>query len=193
MRKGVLADNRALSGQVHSLDVEVELLSDNLGCDPGLMDIPLRSAWEDISWVEFSIAGALQTALLHLQNLSPSPSLQEVQHIVSSVLIPSSKQAFEINPKVAALEFSLATHLPRLTNLYSVCSGRASKQPAKALAAKLNSIAEQIFILENHVASAAPIFGLGNQSVAPLPSPSSSVLGAVKTQVLKLDQKQQDL
>ena len=67
-----------------------------------------------------SIADALQTAFPYLQNISPSPSLQEVQRIVSSVLIPSSKETFAIGRKIAALESSLATHLPRLTNLYSV-------------------------------------------------------------------------
>ena len=66
-----------------------------------------------------SIADALQTTLPHLQNISPSPSLQEAQRIVSSVLIPSSKKAFAINTKVTALQYTLTTHLPRLTNLYS--------------------------------------------------------------------------
>ena len=49
-RKGVVEENLVLSSQVHSLGVEVELLGDNIGSDPGLTDIPLRSTWKGIAW-----------------------------------------------------------------------------------------------------------------------------------------------
>ena len=49
-RKGVVEENLVLSSQVYSLGVEVELLGDNIGSDPGLTDISLRSAWEGIAW-----------------------------------------------------------------------------------------------------------------------------------------------
>ena len=167
----------------------MELLGNNISSDPGLTDILLRYAWEGIAWVKASIADALQTALPYLQNISPSPFLQDVQRIVSSALIPSSRQDFALNTKVTALESSLAAHLPRVANLYSVYSGWVSKQPTEVLASRLNSITQQLSVLENHVASTTPIFGLGHQLVSPLLSPSSSELGAVKAQVLHLEQK----
>ena len=49
----------------------VDLLGAIIGCDPGITDVSLRSAWEEISWVKSLIADALQTALPHLQNIPP--------------------------------------------------------------------------------------------------------------------------
>ena len=52
---------------------------------------------------------------------------------------------------------------------------------------------QQLFVLEHHVASSTPVFGLGHQSVSPLPSPSSSELKTINAQVLQLSKDYRNL
>lgn len=98
-----LVDCQKTADTFHSLDIEVELLRDNLGFDPGLTNVPLHSTWEGISWVKSSLVDTLQTALSALQE-TPSPiSHQDIHHIVSYLLVPSSSQSLALATKVNAL------------------------------------------------------------------------------------------
>ena len=86
-----------------SLEIEVELLRNNLASDTGLTDTSLRSTWEDISWVKYSLSDALQTVVQALKNI-PSPIYhQEVQHIISSALDLSSSQTLALVTKFNSL------------------------------------------------------------------------------------------
>ena len=90
LRKGVVEKNINLAGRVQSFGAEVVLLGDHIGCDPSLTDIPLRYTWEGIAWVKASIGNTFQAASPQLQNSSPPISVQEVQQMVSSSLLPSA-------------------------------------------------------------------------------------------------------
>ena len=129
----IVEENHNLTGRVHSLGVEVDLFGDNIGCDPCLTNVPLRSAWKGISWVKSFIADNFQATLPQLRNISPPLSIQEVQRVIYYALLLSSTDDFDINAKVAALESSPVTYLPRLIDLYSVYSGGVSKKPMKHL------------------------------------------------------------
>ena len=160
LRTGLVDCQTSLADSFQSLGIEVELLRDNLGSDPGLTDVPLRSAWEGIAWVKASVADALKSALPVLQNIPPPLSQQDVQKIVASSLAPSVTQSHALATKVNALDTTINSHLPRLCDLYSVCSGGVTSKPAEALAARLNSISTRLSILDNHVARSQSPFGL---------------------------------
>ena len=74
-----------------------------MGSDPGLTDVPLRSAWGGIASVKDFVEDAFKTALPVLQNI-PSPlSRQDVHNIVTSSLAPSVSQVHTLTTKVNAL------------------------------------------------------------------------------------------
>ena len=183
LRTGLVDCQTIIEDTFQSFGIEVELLRDNLGSDPGLIDVLLRSTWEGIAWVKASLANALHTALPALKKNSYPLSRQDVHNIITSSLAPSASQVHALSTKVNALDTTINSQLPYLCDLYSVCSGGVSSKPAEALAARLNTISTRLSILDNHVARSPSSFGLGNVYPTPLSSPSTFALGVVQAQI----------
>ena len=59
LRTGLVNCQKKITDTFQPLGIEVDLLRDNFGSDPGLTDAPLHSAWEGISLVKSLLSGAL--------------------------------------------------------------------------------------------------------------------------------------
>ena len=174
LKNNSLALNKQFALRDSTFGGELSMLEDKLGSDPGLTDVHLRTAWEGIHFVH--------SVLLDVINNGSSSSLQldDVQRLLS----PFISTVADCNSKLTNLESVFVNTLPRLTSLYSVCSGGENKPPAEALTSRLNRMTRSLQTLELQSSTPSSSFSLGNGSsfhlgngtLPPPPSSSSTAL-----------------
>ena len=79
MHQGFVDCHQDSPDNFYSLGVDVELLRDHLGVDPGIISLPLRSVWEGISLLKELITDYVQVALPALKNLAPAITHADVR------------------------------------------------------------------------------------------------------------------
>ena len=146
---------------------ELTLLQDRLGCDPGLIDVPLRTFWEGISFLHSLVLESLQPIVV-------SPLLQQqINTLFQQSLSPTLVTLQALQQQVVALECVILHQLPPLSQLYNICSSGVSKPPAAALSERLNRMSQQIRQLELQPSILSSSLG-GFDLPVPLPVPPSS-------------------
>ena len=128
--------------------VEVGLIQDALGVDKDLTDVPLRSCWERIRFVNQSFS-ELSTVNLPLLNVKSNDKdlIREVASIGVGVLTAEHRcQGLEV--LLRTIESECISHFSRLNKLDSFCSCGAGKQTGEAVATHLHNIVERVKRLE---------------------------------------------
>ena len=147
---------------------ELTLLQDRLGCDPGLIDVPLRTFWEGISFLHSLVLESLQPIVV-------SPLLQQqINTSFQQSLSPTLVTLQALQQQVVALECVILHQLPPLSQLYNICSSGVSKPPAAALSERLNRMSQQIRQLELQPSILSSSLGGFDLPVPPPVPPSSS-------------------
>ena len=134
--RAVVATSEGFAADLSYLEVEVGLLRDTLGVDPGLADIHLRMAWEGLQWL-LSELTTLKSTFRDNQGASSSQVLTLVTASLSSV-----------NNKIVDIENVVLEEMARLNLLFIFCSGTESSPVGQALVTQFNLIASRLATLK---------------------------------------------
>jgi len=150
---------------LHSLQVDLSLIRDHLGTDPGITYIPLRSTWEGIVFIRGTITNNFSqlssSSLILQQGLSvkalisttlssfPPPMLvSKVHNIVDNKFTSISPNFNSFSLQLREIETVVLTELASLRALYSVCSGGSSKPSEETIASHFTNMLQRISVLE---------------------------------------------
>ena len=136
------------TGDIHDVIVEVGLVQDALCGDKDLTDIPLRSCWEGIRFVNQSLSD-LSVVTLPLLNVKSNENslIWEVEPIgVGFLTVEHRYKGLEV--LLRTIESECISHFARLNKLDSFCSGGAGNQTREAVANNLHNIMERVKRLE---------------------------------------------
>ena len=134
--RAVVATSEDFAADLSSLEVEVGLLRNTLGVDPGLVDIYLRTAWEGLQWLHSELT-TLESTFRDNQGVSSSQFSTLVAASLSSV-----------NNKIVDIENVVLEEMARLNRLFIFCSGTESSPVGQALVTQFNLIASRLDALE---------------------------------------------
>ena len=130
------------TGDIHDVMVEVGLVQDALCGDKDLTDVPLRSCWEGIRFVNQSLSD-LSVVTLPLLNVKSNENslIWEVDPIgVGFLTVEHRYKGLEV--LLRTIESECTSQFARLNKLYSFCSGGTGNQTGEAFAIHLNNIVE---------------------------------------------------
>ena len=97
--------------------VELALVQDSISSDPGIVDIPLRSTWEGISFLKISLLQVINTVQSSVYLSTP-----QVQSLINHSLAAISSLVKLCHTKVKVLEQFLLQELCSLRRLLTMCS-----------------------------------------------------------------------
>ena len=144
--RAVVGTTEFFSEDLSSLEVEVGLLQDTLGVDPGLADIQLCTAWEGLQWLHSRLK-TLESTFGSNQGVS----VAQVSSIISASLS-------SINTKIVDIESVILEEMARLNNLFVVCSGGECRPAGEALITQFNLIASRLSALEVRNPNSSSVF-----------------------------------
>ena len=176
--RAVVATSEGFSTDLSSLEVEVGLLRDTLGTDPGLAGIQLRTAWEGLQWLHAEFK-ALESTFESKQSVTSGQVASSIAASLSSV-----------NNKIVDIENVVLEEMARLQNLFVVCSGGESRPAGEALVVQFNLIASRLAALEAKGSFRSPMF---SNSLPLVDSTTSTEILALKSSLSSIVERQKDM
>ena len=147
------------------MQVELSLIKDHLGTNPGITYVPLRSAWEGIMFVKGTITDIvfqLPSSSLSLQqelsvkvlisttlsSFPPPMSESQVYNIIDNKFNSTGSIFSSLSLQLREIENVLLTELTSLRALYSFCSSGNSKPTGEAITYHFEIMLQRISVLE---------------------------------------------
>ena len=169
LRQGFTTSSSGIGDDVTKLHLDLSLLRDNLGSDPGLTSFPLRSAWEGILFTKNALTELSVKILTVIQKLQAPLSIAHVTALVTKAINPFQGIVTSLTTRLDILEQLFVDKFPPLDRLYSAVSGGSNQPPAAMLAVRLNKIGLHLSSLEQNRQPPATA-SLGSLTDPPPPS-----------------------
>ena len=146
LRQGFTTSSSGIGDDASKIHLDLSLLRNNLGSDPGLTSFPLRSAWEGNLFTKDALT---ELSVKILPVITPL-SIAHVTTLVNKAINPFQDLITSLNNRMDILEQLLVEKFPPLERLYSAVSGGSSQPPASMLAVRLNKIGLRLSSLEQN-------------------------------------------
>ena len=146
LRQGFTTSSSGIGDDASKIHLDLSLLRNNLGSDPGLTSFPLRSAWEGNLFTKDALT---ELSVKILPVITPL-SIAHVTTLVNKAINPFQGFITSLTTRLDILEQLFVDKFSPLDRLYSAVSGGSTKPLAAMLDVRLNKIGLRLSSLEQH-------------------------------------------
>ena len=146
LRQGFTTSSSGIGDDVSKIHLDLSLLRNNLGSDPGLTSFPLRSAWEGNLFTKDALT---ELSVKILPVITPL-SIAHVTTLVNKAINPFQGFITSLTTRLDILEQLFVDRFSPLDRLYSAVSGGSTQPLAAMLDVRLNKIGLRLSSLEQY-------------------------------------------